>query len=226
MSYSGVGAHGQNGVAEREIQTVVTSARTMMIHQALLWSEHFDTRLCPFVLDQASYLYNHLPNKFSHVAPLEIFVGSKLDSSLLRNEKVWGFSAYILDPKLQDGKKLPKCDPQTRQGQYLGKSSTHASSVGIIRNLRTGYISPQFHVVYDDLFQTVMGGYEENDTSSDQIWSSLVQGNSEDVTKQAAVEHEPISQVNVDWLNPTELQQRHNNQAGEEVTRKLRIEQK
>ena len=36
MSYSGVGVYGQNGVAERAIQTVVSSARTMMLHQALL----------------------------------------------------------------------------------------------------------------------------------------------------------------------------------------------
>ena len=158
MSYSGVGAHGQNGVAERAIQTVVTSARTMMLHQALLWPEQFDMRLWPFALDQAAYLYNHLPNKFSPVAPLELYTGSKLDSSVLRNEKVWGCPAYVLDPKLQDGKKLPKWDPQTRQGQYLGKSNAHSSSVGLIRNLRTGYISPQFHVVYDNLFQTVMGG--------------------------------------------------------------------
>ena len=31
MSYSGVGVHQQNGVAERDIPTVVNSARTMMI---------------------------------------------------------------------------------------------------------------------------------------------------------------------------------------------------
>ena len=62
---------------------------------------------------------------------------------------------------------LPKWDPQTRQGQYLGKSSAHSSSVSLIRNLRTEYISPQFHVVYDNLFQTVMGGYEGNDVISD-----------------------------------------------------------
>ena len=92
------------------------------------------------------------------MTPLEIFTGTKIDSSILRNEKVWGCPAYVLDAKLQDGKKLPKWEPQTRQGQYLGKSSAHASSVGLIRNLRTGYISPQFHVVYDNLFQTVMGG--------------------------------------------------------------------
>ena len=36
MTYSGVGVHGQNGVAERGISTVVNSARTMMLHQALL----------------------------------------------------------------------------------------------------------------------------------------------------------------------------------------------
>ena len=39
MSYSGLGAHGQNGVAERVIQTVVHLARTMVLHQALLWPE-------------------------------------------------------------------------------------------------------------------------------------------------------------------------------------------
>ena len=70
ISYSGVGAHGQNGVAERAIKTVVTSARTMTLHQALLWPEQFDMCLWPFSLDQAAYLYNHLPNKLSPVVPL------------------------------------------------------------------------------------------------------------------------------------------------------------
>ena len=71
-----------------------------MLHQDLLWPEHFDMRLWPFALDQASYLYNHLPTKFSRLAPLEIYTGSKLDNSILRNEKVWGCPVYVLDPKL------------------------------------------------------------------------------------------------------------------------------
>ena len=45
ISYSRVGAHGQNGVAERSIQTVVNLSRTMMLHRALLWPEHFDMQL-------------------------------------------------------------------------------------------------------------------------------------------------------------------------------------
>ena len=56
MTYSGVGAHAQNVVTERGIPTVVNSVRTMMIHQALLWSEKIDTRLCPFALSHAVYL--------------------------------------------------------------------------------------------------------------------------------------------------------------------------
>ena len=68
-------------------------------------------------------------------------------------------SINVLDPKLLDGKKLPKWDPRTRQGQYLGKSPDRASSVGLIKNLITGYVSPQFRVLYDSKFQIVMGGY-------------------------------------------------------------------
>ena len=68
-----------------------------------------------------------------------------------------------------------------------------------------------------------MGGYEDNDAISDQIWSSLVQTNTENIADQAALEQEPIPQVNVDWLNPEEVQQRQNIQIGEEVNRRMRV---
>ena len=40
-------------------------------------------------------------------------------------------------------------------GIYVGRSPSHASNVGLILNPRTGHVSPQFHVVYDDDFTTV-----------------------------------------------------------------------
>ena len=64
----------------------------------------------------------------------------------------------------------------------MGKSSSHASSVGLIINLTTGYISPQFHVVYGCKFQTVVGGYEHNDTIATHIWESLVDKEIENMT--------------------------------------------
>ena len=38
---------------------------------------------------------------------------------------------------------------------YVGRSPSHASNVGLILNPRTGHVSPQSHVVYDDDFTTV-----------------------------------------------------------------------
>ena len=39
-------------------------------------------------------------------------------------------------------------------GICVGRSPAHASSVGLILNPRTGHVSLQFHVVYDDDFTT------------------------------------------------------------------------
>ena len=40
---------------------------------------------------------------------------------------------------------------------YLGASAAHSSTVGCILNLKTGHVSPQYHVVYDELFTSVQG---------------------------------------------------------------------
>ena len=71
-----------------------------------------------------------------------------------------GCPAYVLDPTLQDGQKIPKWKPRSRVGQYMGLSPLHASTVGVVRNLKTGRLSPQFHVVYDDKFETVSTDFE------------------------------------------------------------------
>ena len=85
----------------------------------------------------------------------EIYYGIKSDYNHLKDARTWGCPAYVLDPTLQDGKKLPRWKPRSRLGQFLGRSREHARSVGLIRNLRTGGVSPQFNVVYDDHFTTV-----------------------------------------------------------------------
>jgi hypothetical protein len=40
-------------------------------------------------------------------------------------------------------------------GQFLGFSCEHSSTVALVRNLHTGHVSPQYHVVFDDKFGTV-----------------------------------------------------------------------
>ncbi len=40
-------------------------------------------------------------------------------------------------------------------GQFVGFSDEHSSLVANVRHLTTNFISPQFHLVFDDLFKTV-----------------------------------------------------------------------
>jgi hypothetical protein len=60
------------------------------------------------------------------MAPAEIFPGVKHNCGLLFHARVWGCPAYVLDPKLQDGKKLPKWTTRSRRGQFLGILNTHS----------------------------------------------------------------------------------------------------
>ena len=52
----------------------------------------------------------------------------------------------------------------------MGFSKMHSSQFGLVINLLTGSISPQFHFVFDDMFYTVMSS-----TSADpEVWIRLI----------------------------------------------------
>ena len=75
LQLSSVGAHHQNGVAERAIGMVVSCARTTMLHVALNWPEVADTTLWPMALSYNIHLWNVMPQQDSGCSPLELFVG-------------------------------------------------------------------------------------------------------------------------------------------------------
>ena len=153
IKFSGVGAHHQNGVAEQTIKTISSWARTMLLHATIHWPEQNHLPLWPYAFEHAVFLWNNLPGRTSGLAPIELFTNVSLTSfDHLQRSHVWGCPTYVLDPKLQDGKKLPKWQACARRGQFLGISPDHSSTIGRILNLRSGFISPQYHVIYDHLF--------------------------------------------------------------------------
>jgi len=81
---SGVGAHHQNGLAERAIKTIQDMTRTMMLHLSVHWPDEYDVRLWPFAMDYAVWLYNHTPQRDSGLAPMELFCGTRLNCEYLR----------------------------------------------------------------------------------------------------------------------------------------------
>jgi Reverse transcriptase (RNA-dependent DNA polymerase) len=63
--------------------------------------------------------------------------------------------AYALEINLQNQKKIGKWDCRSIMAVYIWASPHHAQSVGLLLSLRTGLVSPQFHIKYDDHFDTV-----------------------------------------------------------------------
>jgi hypothetical protein len=136
QSFSGVGAQHQNSKAERAIQTIMYMARTFLVHSSLHWTDigADDISLWPFAVKHAVWLYNRVPNQESGLTPLELITKQKADHRDILRSHVWGCPAYVLEPKLQNGQKLPKWNQRSRLGQFLGYSDEHSSLVANVRH--------------------------------------------------------------------------------------------
>ena len=197
--YSGVGAHHHNGVAERAIQTISNMSRTMMLHAGIHWPDLVNSSLWPMAMEYAAYIYNHTPNMESGQAPIDIFTRTVVPRQRLLDLHVWGCPAYVLEPKLQDGKKIPRWKPRSGRGVFLGLASKYASSVPLVLNPSTLHISPQFHVVFDDLFTTVLSQSEEDLPPTEWIDLCITSRYQTDFD-----ENDPI-RLDDEWLSSDEL---------------------
>lgn len=161
ISFCGVNAHFQNGVAERKIRDLQEHARTMLIHATKRWPKAITANLWPYALRVANDVLNETPNLLTGKIPLQEFSKSQVNT----NKKHWhtfGCPVYILDNDLQSGKKIDKWSDRSKIGINLGKSPHHAKSVYLVLSLTTGLVSPQFHVKMDDKFDTIRTVYGGN----------------------------------------------------------------
>ena len=93
----------------------------------------------------------------------------------------FGCPCFVLDSRLQSGiSAVPKWEPRARLGIYIGHSPSHAGSVALVLNPRTGHVSPQYHVVFDERFSTVP--YLGKD-SVPPNWAELVETAREDASE-------------------------------------------
>ena len=160
IRFSGAGSSHKNGAAKWAIKTVVTMERTMLMHAALICTEDtLSTDLWPLAMYYAVWVYDQIPDMQSGLSAIEIWSWSRFEtvSETLRNCHVWGCPTYFLEPKLQKpGVKISKWDPRSRRVVNMGFSKIHSTQVGLVLNPLTGSISPQYYVVFYDMFSTVM----------------------------------------------------------------------
>ena len=198
LRFCGVNAHHKNAIAERAIRTVSDCARALLLHSSLRWKSGIDSSLWPLAVRYATHLYNHLPNERG-IAPADLFTGSTVPRYKLKNYHVWGAPVYVLDPVLQGGKKLPRWQPKSRRGVFVGFSDAHSSDVPLVLNLQTGHISPQFHVVFDDAFSTVASLGEEEPVPP--FWNEF---DLDDYIHRIPLDKDASPQLEDHWLTPSE----------------------
>ncbi|KAI2511448.1 hypothetical protein MHU86_2884 [Fragilaria crotonensis] len=173
MRFAGVGAHHHNGIAERNIRTIMAIARTMMLHAAIHWPAIADATLWPLAVNHAVFLVNHVPDPRTGLCPADLFTKTRWEQRKLNNLHVWGCPVYVLDKMISDGKKLPRWTPRSTRTINMGFSPKHAITVPIVLNPQTGYITPQFHVVFDDWFATVPASVDDLPNFNADSWKRM-----------------------------------------------------
>ena len=171
--FAGVGAHHHAGIAERAIQTIMSIARTMMLHAAIHWPEMADPSLWPMAVSHATFLCNHVPNTATGISPHDLFTRTRWEQRKFHDLHVWGCPVYVLDKSMSDGKKLPRWKPRSTRCILMGLSNRHATTVPLVLNPSTGYITPQFHVVFDDWFSTIATSVEDVPDFTSTEWDQL-----------------------------------------------------
>jgi hypothetical protein len=117
--------------------------------------------LWPYAIRNVTEIMNDIPTNESKSSRIELFAKTPVRPNV-RHHHHFGVPTYLLDNALQSGFKIGKWLPRARLGIYVGKSPRYSRSVALVLNPRTGNVSPQFHLKYDDTFETVMGKSEES----------------------------------------------------------------
>ena len=155
ITFCGVGAHHQNGIAERHIRTLTDVARTILLHGMKMWPEAISLSFWPFVLKYASDRHNRLTIDSFGYTPTERFAQTRAPITP-EVFHTWGCPVFALDSRQQSGiGSVPKWEPRSRMGVYLGFSPVHSLDVALVFNPTTGFVSPQYHTVFDDDFSTL-----------------------------------------------------------------------
>jgi hypothetical protein len=84
-----------------------------------------------------------------------------------------------------------KWKERSTPGIYLGFSPLHARSVALVLNPTTGYVSPQFHIVFDPTFATVSG--KDGNIAPYSLWQARCGFKKDPVSRFAHTRHNEAS---------------------------------
>ena len=120
------------------------------------WPEIITTEFWSFTFKHAIRLHNMklIPSK-NNRCPYKLFTG-ETPPHHISDFQVFGCPAYVLEKNLADNNGIPKWKACSYQGVYVSHSDVHASNVVLVWNPLTKLVLPQYHVIFDEEFTTVL----------------------------------------------------------------------
>jgi hypothetical protein len=156
LHFSGVNAQWQNGFVERSNGTLCAAARSMLNHAISRWDKTITAELWPSAIQHVATIYNTTKRRSRDydLSPWEQFTGerSKIDQTDMHSLFC---PVYVLYRRMQEGTSPPKWTKRTTQKVYVGHLHQYSKSVRMVWDPKTKLVSPQFHVMFDDNFDTV-----------------------------------------------------------------------
>jgi hypothetical protein len=129
----------------------------MLNHAISRWDKTITTKLWPFAIQHAATIYNTTKRRSRNydLSPWEQFTGER--SKLNQTDMHPLFCpVYMLDRHMQEGTSPPKWTKRTTQKVYVDHLNHYSKSVPMVWDPTTKLVSPQFHVMFDDNFDTVL----------------------------------------------------------------------
>jgi hypothetical protein len=120
ITFCGVGAHHQNGIAERKIKDITLGGRTLLLHAKRMLPEYISTILWPFAIKCYEDRMNNLVHRADGRTPYQTLASLDEGAINVANFHTFGCPCYVLDHRLQSGQgKIPKWEPRARMGIYV-----------------------------------------------------------------------------------------------------------
>ena len=116
----------------------------------------------------------------------------------------FGCPVYALQNALQGESTISKWKPHCQLEVNLGPSLLHVHNVYLVLNPSTGLVSLQYHVTFDDFFETVRYNQYSTDTDIPMTWQQLA-GLIDPMDIEPGIAHETIMTTdNLDQNDYTE----------------------
>jgi hypothetical protein len=133
LTFCGVNAHFQNGIAKCSIQDLSESARKQLLHARACWLQAVHFALWPYALRNAALLHNSLPVLEDSTLRLKLFSSIRVGCNM-KHAHTFGCHVFALQNALASGNQLPRWSPRVRLGLNLGPSPMHARNVYLVLN--------------------------------------------------------------------------------------------